>query len=219
MADDDQPAGEGPRGRGGIATGWSESDPDRPLPFWESVREDLVAHFPPESRGGAAVVWTLRRLKVAVRSSGFHVTLLYRLSHQAYHRLGPPGRVLAGLIFWFLRHFYGCAIAASARLHGGLILPHPQNLVLGPGSVLGPASWVFQNVTIGGVPGRAGMPRVGRDARIYAGAAVVGPVVVGDNVVIGANAVVSKDVPSRHSVRCPAPDIAPLSDRFITEPP
>ncbi len=122
----------------------------------------------------------------------------------------------AGLIGWTLRHTYGCTIAASARLYGGLTLPHPQNLVIGPGSVIGPYSWVFQNVTLGGVPGRAGLPRIGRDARIYPGAVLVGPIRVGDNVMIGANAVVDADVPAYHAVRCHPPDFDPMPDHAST---
>ncbi len=194
---------------------WLDPAPDRPVPFRESVGLDFLVHFPPEARGGSLAIRIWRRVVVAARSSGFHVTFLYRVAHQCYYRLGLPGKALAALIFWLIRHAYGCSIASTARIHGGLILPHPQNIVVGPRAVVGPASYVFQNVTIGGVPGRAGMPRIGRDARIYAGAVVVGPVVVGDNVMIGANAVVVGDVPSRHLVRCPAAEVSPLPDRYI----
>jgi serine O-acetyltransferase len=195
---------------------WVEPAPERPVPFWESVALDFVVHFPPELRGGPAVVRIWRRVVVAVRSSGFHVAFLHRVGHQCSHRLGIPGRAVAALVFWVLRHAYSCSIAGTARIYGGLILPHPQNIVIGAGSVVGPCSYIFQNVTIGGVPGRAGMPRIGRDSRIYAGAVVVGPIVVGDNVMIGANAVVVGDVASRQLVRCPAAEVTPLPERYIS---
>ncbi len=107
------------------------------------------------------------------------------------------------LCFWIGRHWYGCAIAPSARLHGGLILPHPQGIVIGAGTVVGPHSWIFQNVTLGGGIGKTGMPHVGCEARIYTGAVIAGPVRVGDRVVVSANAVVSRDVPDRAKVRTP----------------
>lgn len=188
---------------------WSEPNPSAPIPFWSSVHQDLYSHVPPDQRAGAPAARWLRGLAIVVRSSGFHVTFLYRVSHQLHHRLGPPGRALAGVIFWFMRHFYGCSIASTARLYGGLILPHPQNLVVGPGVVVGPFAWIFQNVTIGGSPGKVGMPTIGRDARIYTGAVVTGPVTAGDSVMIGANAVLSRDAPSRSIVRCPPPVIEP----------
>lgn len=202
---------------GGPPTDWAEPEPGRPLPFRASVAQDVMAHLPEGRRGGSFAVKAMRRLVLFARSSGLHVTLLYRLAHHAHGRLGLPGKALAGLIFWFVRHFYACSIASTARIYGGLILPHPQGIVIGPGSVIGPRAWIYQNVTVGGVPGREGMPRIGRDARLYTGAVVVGPIVVGDNVLIGANAVVGSDVPSFRAVRPPAPEVAPLPDRYIVD--
>ena len=82
---------------------------------------------------------------------------------------------------------------------------------------VGPRAWIFQNATIGGVPGRPGMPSVGSDARIYCGAVLVGPIRVGDNVMVGANAVVSRDVPDRTAVRAAAVELSPLPARFLVE--
>ena len=190
---------------------WKETGGDRSLPFRSSLSADLLAHIPLERRPAG---WKRSALAV-LRSPGFRLTFLYRVSHLARHRLGLPGRVLAGLLFWWMRHAYGCSIASTARLHGGLILPHPQGIVIGPGIVVGPRAWIYQNVTLGGSPGRAGNPVVGADARIYAGAVIAGPVRVGDNVVVGANAVVANDVPSRKLVRSPQAEVVDLPGRFI----
>jgi serine O-acetyltransferase len=194
--------------------GWTEPAPDRPLPLWASLADDLLAHLPHELRGGSAPTRFLRRLRAGARSTGFHVTLLYRVAHTSRYRLSVPGRMVAAFVYWFVRHFYGCTISPIARLHGGLILPHPQGLVIGPGAVVGPFSWIFQNATIGGLPGRDGLPRVGRDARIYPGAVLVGPISIGDNAVIGANAVVDADVPAYHAVRCYPADHDPIPDHY-----
>jgi serine O-acetyltransferase len=173
---------------------------------------DIIAHVHPDDRRCGRRRWAWIGLRVLLGSSGFHVTTLYRLAHVARHRLGPLGRVLAGAIFWLVRHGYGCSIATTARLHGGLILPHPQGIVIGPGVVVGPRSWIFQNVTLGGVPGKPGAPRVGADARLYAGAVLVGPITVGDAVMVGANAVVARDVPSRSAVYAPRAEGRSLED-------
>ena len=194
---------------------WSEPDATGPIPFWASVRADILAHVPPAKRAMSRPAWAAVALKIYARSSGFHVTFLYRISHASHHHFYWPGRAIAGLIFWFVRHFYGCSIASTARLYGGLILPHPQGLVIGPGSVIGPRAWVFQNVTLGGTPNRAGLPRAGQDVRIYAGAVLVGPIRVGDNVMVGANAVVTRDVPHRSVVRPPATEITPLPEQYL----
>lgn len=183
------------------------------LPFWSSLRADIVAHVPPERRGLSRWGWAKMGLAVAARSSGFHVVAWYRLAHALRHRAGVPGRVAAGVVFWIIRHGYGCSIAPTARLGGGLILPHPQGIVVGDGTIVGPRSWIYQNVTIGGSPNKSGLPRVGADVRTYAGAVLVGPIVVGDGATIGANAVVARDVPAGATVRpAPVEVIDPMAD-------
>lgn len=193
---------------------WSDLNPGRPVPFVESVQLDIVAHLAPEDRPSRGMAWLVQGLKVGLRSSGFHVCLLYRIGHLARYRWGIPGRLVSAWVFWWTRHFYGCSIAPSSRIFGGLILPHPQGIVIGAGSVIGPRGWIFQNVTVGGAPGKSGMPVIGCDVRIYAGAVVSGPVVLGDNVMLGANVVVSRDVPSRRVIRPAQPEIVPIPSHF-----
>lgn len=151
---------------------------------------------------------------VALRSSGFHLMISYRMAHTLAQSAGPLGRALAWVLHWWNRHFYVCSIAPTARLHGGVILPHPQGIVIGAGAVVGPRAWIFQNVTIGGAPGKVGVPVIGADVRIYSGAVLAGPIKVGSHVMIGANAVVQRDVPERTLVRCLLADFAPLPERF-----
>jgi serine acetyltransferase len=193
---------------GGCATGWQESDSSSPVPFWRSVFDDIVAHISPESRPATSARWILPGLGIVFNSSGFHTVLVYRIAHQARMRLGPLGRLLGAICFWFARHWYGCSFAPTARIYGALILPHPQGIVIGPDTLIGPRCWIFQNVTLGGAPGKTGSPRVGCDARIFAGAVITGPVVIGDEVVIGANTVVAQDIPSASTVRPTRPDVS-----------
>jgi serine O-acetyltransferase len=196
---------------------WADPAPRSPLPFWECVREDIVAHIPPAERRRSRASWTRVVAGIVLRSSGFHVTVCYRLAHTLYHRVWLLGGVFSGILFWWSRHFYGCSIAPTARLYGGLILSHPQGIVVGPGVLVGPRAWIFQNATLGGAPGLSGMPRVGADARIFAGAVLAGPITVGDNVMVGANAVIYRDVPSRTAVRCPPAELSPLPALFIND--
>ncbi|MEO6809237.1 MAG: serine acetyltransferase [Isosphaeraceae bacterium] len=196
---------------------WSDRNPSCPLPFWEALRLDVLAHVPLEQRGQSRWAWVWTSAAIATQSSGLHVAALYRVGHAARHRFGPAGRLLAGFLFWWTRHAYGCSIASTARLQGGLIFPHPQGIVIGGGAVVGPRAWIYQNVTIGGAPGKPGLPHVGADARIYAGAVLTGPITVGDNVLIGANAVVHHDVPARTAVRSLAVEYGPLPGFAVSE--
>jgi len=193
-------------------------DPSSPLRLWSALEADVEAH----QGASLASVSTSRRLwtwaRVLVRSPGFRMTLIHRLAYESRKSLGIPGSAVAALLFWVVRYYYCCSIATTAELHGGLIFPHPQGIVIGPGTRLGPRAWIFQNVTIGGTQGREGLPTIGADARLYAGAVLAGPIRVGEAVVVGANAVVLSDVPAFSLVRSPAPEIRPSPDRPHVEP-
>jgi serine acetyltransferase len=187
------------------------------LPLWSSLHDDALALIPlaarPALRGGRARLI----LQMLVASAGLRCILLYRLSHCVRGRVGPVGRLISRFLFWIGRHWYGCSIAGTARIEGGLVTPHPQGIVVGGGAVIGPRAWIFQNVTVGGAPGKTGMPKIGSDARIYAGAVIVGPVTLGDHVLVGANAVVTRNVPDRSAVRAAEVSVVPLPERFLTD--
>jgi serine O-acetyltransferase len=89
----------------------------------------------------------------------------------------------------------GADIPLNARLGGGLLLPHPNGIVIHPDAVVGPNCLIFQQVTLG-VGGRSpGAPRLGGHVDVGAGAKILGGVTVGDHARIGANAVVLDNVP------------------------
>jgi serine O-acetyltransferase len=81
------------------------------------------------------------------------------------------------------------------KIGGGLLLPHPNGVVIHPDVQIGPNCLIFQQVTIG-TGSRPGVPRIGGHVDIGAGAKILGGVVIGDHARIGANAVVTSDVPA-----------------------
>ena len=89
----------------------------------------------------------------------------------------------------------GCDIPLNAQLGGGLLLPHPNGIVIHPGAVVGPNCLIFQQVTLGTGGPMTGLPRIGGHVDIGAGAKLLGGIVIGDHARIGANAVVTRDVP------------------------
>jgi serine O-acetyltransferase len=98
-----------------------------------------------------------------------------------------------------LRHRFwsvvtGADIPINCRIGGGLLMPHPNGIVIHPEATIGPNCLLFQQVTIGQTKG--GVPIIGGHVDIGAGAKVLGAISVGDHAVIGANAVVLRDVPS-----------------------
>jgi serine O-acetyltransferase len=91
----------------------------------------------------------------------------------------------------------------NCRIGGGLLIPHPNGIVIHPDVEVGPNCLLFQQVTLGHAG--AGVPRLGGHVDVGAGAKIIGPVTIGDHAKIGANAVVTIDVPmSATAVGIPA---------------
>jgi serine O-acetyltransferase len=178
-----------------------------PLPFWASLKADAIAHIPNDKREMSLTQSILMGLKIGLFSSGFHLSLLYRFSYTARTHLGIFGKLVSQLLFWWKRHWYGCSIASTARIHGGVIFPHPQGIIIGAETIIGDRTWIFQNVTMGGAPGKSGQPNIGSDCRIYTGAVIFGPLEIGDGVTIGANAVVARSIPA-HTLVKSAPTVS-----------
>ena len=86
----------------------------------------------------------------------------------------------------------GAEIPLNSQIGGGLLIPHPNGIVIHPGAVIGPNCLILQQVTIG--TGRGGVPNIGGHVDIGAGAKILGGVHIGDHARIGANAVVITDV-------------------------
>lgn len=87
----------------------------------------------------------------------------------------------------------GADIPINSSIGGGLLIPHPNGIVIHPEARIGCNCLIFQQVTIGATS--RGIPTIGGHVDIGAGAKIIGPVHVGDHSRIGANAVVRTDVP------------------------
>ena len=92
-----------------------------------------------------------------------------------------------------LRHRFwsvvtGADIPLNCRIAGGLLMPHPNGIVIHPAAEIGPNCLIFQQVTIAATD--AGAPRIGGHVDIGAGAKLLGAIRIGEGVRIGANAVV-----------------------------
>jgi serine O-acetyltransferase len=89
----------------------------------------------------------------------------------------------------------GADIPLNTTIAEGLMIPHPNGIVIHPEARIGPNYLIFQQVTIG-TGGKPGLPVIGGHVDIGAGAKILGPVTIGDHARIGANAVVVSDVPA-----------------------
>ena len=87
----------------------------------------------------------------------------------------------------------GADIPINCTIGGGLMLPHPNGVVIHPNCKIGPNCLIFQQVTVGLRDG--GAPQLAGHVDIGAGAKVLGAIYIGEHASIGANAVVITDVP------------------------
>ena len=95
----------------------------------------------------------------------------------------------------------GADIPLNCNIGGGLILPHPNGIVIHAEARIGPNCMIFQQVTIGIAKTGTPPPVIGGHVDIGAGAIILGNVKIGDHAQIGAHTLICKDVPAGKTAR------------------
>lgn len=94
----------------------------------------------------------------------------------------------------------GTDIGFGAQFIETPILPHGLNgIIIHPRVKIGKGSTIHQQVTIGR-QSSLGVPKIGDNCYIGAGAKIIGDITIGDDVNIGANCVVTYDVPDNCTI-------------------
>jgi serine O-acetyltransferase len=99
--------------------------------------------------------------------------------------------------FWSV--ITGADIPLNCKIGGGLLIPHPNGIVIHPEAEIGVNCLIFQQVTIGTRSG-GGKPVIEGHVDIGAGAKILGAVRIGAHALVGANAVVTTDVAEGRTV-------------------
>jgi serine O-acetyltransferase len=112
-------------------------------------------------------------------------------------RRGPFSLCVSKLLvlryhFWSV--MTGAEIALNGDIGGGLLIPHPNGIVIHPGARIGVNCLIFQQAAIG-TRDSLDAPTIEGHVDIGAGAKILGPVHIGAHARVGANAVVLGDVP------------------------
>lgn len=125
------------------------------------------------------------------------------LSIRDYQRFSQKKSIWSKPLKWFAiyRHRFwtvitGADIPLNCQIEGGLIVPHPNGIVIHPSAQIGPNCLIHQQVTIGVKHNQALGPIIAGHVDIGAGAKIIGSITIGAHVLIGANAVVIRDVPA-----------------------
>ncbi len=129
---------------------------------------------------------------------GRKLLLTIRRYQSLQQKENPVAR--AALKWLVMRHRFwsvvtGADIPLNCHIGGGLLIPHPNGIVIHPYAKIGVNCLIFQQVTIGARNG-PGVPEIADHVDIGAGAKILGPVKIGAHARIGANAVIIEDVES-----------------------
>ncbi|AGL49591.1 serine acetyltransferase [Thermotoga maritima MSB8] len=134
------------------------------------------------------------KLQVFFFYASFQGLMWYRFAHFFYKwKL----KVLAYLIYYFVRVVFSMDIHPAARIAPGVVIDHGIGVVIGSTASVGRGTLIYHGVTLGTRKPCSGKrhPDVGENVMIGTGAKILGPIRVGNNAVVGANAVVLEDVP------------------------
>lgn len=177
--------------------------------IFKTFREDIASFMArdPAARNGFEIVLCY---------PGFHALLVYRLAHWLW---GLKLRLLARFISHLGKILTAIEIHPGAQIGRRFVIDHGTGVVIGETSVIGDDVTLYHAVTLGGIApavdsgsqvGVKRHPTIKDGAIIGSGAAVLGPITVGEGARVGANSVVTKDVPpSVTAVGVPAKVIMP----------
>ncbi len=135
----------------------------------------------------------------ALMSASFAVTFWFRVCSWMMRKNKLVK--IAGIPFylWYKLHKVatGIQLPLCTDIGAGLRFFHYNCIIIAQEVVIGSNVSIHQGVTIGRVFNgkKAGVPTIGNNVVVFAGAKILGNVTVGDFAVIGANAVVTSDVP------------------------
>jgi serine O-acetyltransferase len=140
-------------------------------------------------------------LEVFLTSPGVHALFWHRVAHWLWRW---EWFLLARVISHISRGVTGIEIHPGAQIGKRVVIDHGMGVVIGETAVVGDDCLIYHGVTLGGknatrredAKGRR-HPAVGNRVTVGTGAAVLGPVSIGDDAIIGAHSVVLEDVPAK----------------------
>lgn len=92
-----------------------------------------------------------------------------------------------------------CYISYNSVIGKNVKLPHPIGIIIGEGVIINDNVKIFQQVTFGShgkESEQMSYPIIEKNVTIFAGAKIIGGIIIGENSIIGANAVVNISVPA-----------------------
>jgi len=184
---------------------------------FERLREDIASfkQRDPAARG---------TLEIVLCYPGFHALVVHRMAHWLWNQ---NFHLLARIISYLGRIVTAIEIHPGAKIGRRFVIDHGTGVVVGETAIIGDDVTLYHSVTLGGTSpavdshnqvGQKRHPTVLDGAIIGSGAAVLGPITIGENARVGANSVVTRDIPaSVTAVGIPAKVIMPRNKKKAQE--
>ncbi|MBU7594459.1 serine O-acetyltransferase [Metabacillus halosaccharovorans] len=147
---------------------------------------------------GSSDTFTLSLFFKGLAHLGFWAVLNYRIGR--YMRLKTKNKIIwaiTGLNKIIIEILTGISIPYSCNILSGILIGHFSNIMIAGNVQIGTNCTLHQGVTIGlaGREEKKGVPIIGDDVFVGAGAVILGKIKVGNAVAVGSNAVITDDVP------------------------
>lgn len=145
-------------------------------------------------------------LEVLLCYPGLHAVWMHRVNHWLWQH---GAKLLARLLAHLTRWATGVEIHPGARLGRRVTIDHGMGVVIGETAEIGNDVHLYSGVVIGATAHRRGKrhPTIEDGVVIGAEAVLLGPIRVGRGAKIGAGAVVRTDVPAGAVVLAPTPAV------------
>jgi serine O-acetyltransferase len=160
----------------------------------KSLEEDIQFKYP---RYTTEEIADANKLRMIIQlDSTIEAVFLYRLERATF--LSDPDHPLLPYLANLMKMRTGAELYYSTEIGSRFQIQHGVGIVIGPRNQIGNNFMIHQGVTIGQRHPYSPHEKaiIGNDVIIYAGAKVLGNVIIGNNVQIGANAVLTTDADS-----------------------
>lgn len=145
------------------------------------------------------------RLRELVCNIGMWAVVSYRIRRWVYELTMPrliklPFNIAAMALQLATEVLTNIQIPCSAQIGPGLYIAHTGYIVISSSAVIGRHCTLTQGVTVGhggGDRSKRGSPVIGDRVYIGPGAALIGPITVGNDALVGVGAIVTRSVPPR----------------------
>ncbi len=152
--------------------------------------------------------------EIVVSYPGVRAITIQRFAHRLYQSHVP---LIPRMMTEYAHSITGIDIHPGAKLGKGIFIDHGTGVVIGETAVIGDNVRIYQGVTLGAlsfpkdacgmlIKGAKRHPTIENDVTIYAGATVLGDIVVGKGTVIGGNVWLTESLPPGTKISMAKPE-------------